>query len=76
MLTLNALWDSTEALVLNIQHAHLALCMPSYQETPTSAALETLAQIQDYIVCYKLWCFTVRTKISVHIETKQFIYGK
>ena len=52
--TLNALWDLTAALVLNTRHAHVAPCMLSHHETPTRAALDTLAQIQGYIVHYKL----------------------
>lgn len=54
VLTLNALWDLTADLVLNTQHTHVAPCMPSHHETPTRAALDTLAQIQGYIVQYKL----------------------
>lgn len=32
VLTLNALWDLTAALILNTQHAHVAPCMPSHHD--------------------------------------------
>lgn len=48
-----ASWNSAAALVVNTQHVHCPLWIPSCHKVPLSATQYTWAQIQNFI-CYKL----------------------